>query len=98
MQADRVIRRSPLFLRNLDYGFGPFSMTDDGEQRPQGAPDYKVYRAKRGIFSRLKGGDVPRSDDADAGAAAGGGAGIGGGGRRPGGPEGPGGPGGPGGP
>ena len=44
-------------------------MADDGEQRPQGAPDYKVYRAKRGIFSRLKGGDVPRSDDADAGAA-----------------------------
>jgi LCP family protein required for cell wall assembly len=50
-------------------------MPDDGEQRPQGPPDdqperlpqgrpdYKVYRSKRGIFSRLKGGgDVPRSD------------------------------------
>jgi LCP family protein required for cell wall assembly len=58
-------------------------MADDGEQRPQGAPDYKVYRSKRGIFSRLKGGDVPRSGDADAGAAAGG-AGVGGGGRPPG--------------
>src|SRR5215475_12217903 len=66
MQADRVIRRSPLFLRNLDYGFGPFSMADDGEQRPQGAPDYKVYRSKRGIFSRLKGGDVPKSGDDEA--------------------------------
>jgi LCP family protein required for cell wall assembly len=54
-------------------------MADDGEQRPQGAPDYKVYRSKRGIFSRLKGGDVPRSEDADPGAgAAGGGAGAGG--------------------
>jgi LCP family protein required for cell wall assembly len=39
-------------------------MADDGEQRPQGAPDYKVYRSKRGIFSRLKGGDVPKSDGA----------------------------------
>ena len=46
-------------------------MPDDGEQRPQGPPDerpegqpdYKVYRSRRGIFSRLKrGGDVPRSD------------------------------------
>src|SRR6185437_11583237 len=63
--------------------FRTLFMADDGEQRPQGAPDYKVYRAKRGIFSRLKGGDVPRSEDADQGAA-GGGAGVGGG--RPGGP------------
>jgi LCP family protein required for cell wall assembly len=42
------------------------------EQPPQGQPDYKVYRSKRGIFSRLKGGgDVPRSDSAppEAGAA-----------------------------
>jgi LCP family protein required for cell wall assembly len=39
-------------------------MADDGEQRPQGAPDYKVYRSKRGIFSRLKGGDVPKPDEA----------------------------------
>jgi LCP family protein required for cell wall assembly len=54
----------------------------DDEQRPQGPPeqqppeqpDYKVYRSRRGIFSRLKGsGDVPRSEsppgprkDADA--------------------------------
>ena len=63
-------------------------MADDGEQRPQGAPDYKVYRSKRGIFSRLKGGDVPRSEDADPGAAGGGG-GVGGGSGRPGGPGAP---------
>jgi LCP family protein required for cell wall assembly len=56
-------------------------MADDGEQRPQGAPDYKVYRSKRGIFSRLKGGDVPKSDD-----AAGAGRGLGG---VPGGPGAP---------
>jgi LCP family protein required for cell wall assembly len=46
-------------------------MPDDAEKRPQGPPDerpegqpdYKVYRSRRGIFSRLKGGgDVPRSD------------------------------------
>ncbi len=46
-------------------------MPDDDEQRPQGPsnerpegqPDYKVYRSRRGIFSRLKGGgDVPRPD------------------------------------
>jgi LCP family protein required for cell wall assembly len=64
-------------------------MADDGEQRPQGAPDYKVYRSKRGIFSRLKGGDVPRSEDADPGAAAGAGSGVDGGSGRPGGPGGP---------
>jgi LCP family protein required for cell wall assembly len=60
-------------------------MPDDGEQRPQeppeerpqGAPDYKVYRSKRGIFSRLKGRDVPKSDDAGAAGGAGGGSGGG---------------------
>jgi LCP family protein required for cell wall assembly len=75
-------------------------MPDDGEKRPQGPsegrpegqPDYKVYRSKRGVFSRLKGGgDAPRSEEprADAGGA---GAGIGGGGDsgRPGGPDEPG--------
>jgi LCP family protein required for cell wall assembly len=62
-------------------------MADDGEQRPQGAPDYKVYRAKRGIFSRLKGGDIPKSGDDEPPAAAGG-AGSGSGGW-PGGPGGP---------
>jgi len=55
-------------------------MPDDGEKRPQGPPDerpagrpdYKVYRSRRGIFSRLKGGgDVPRSDAEGAGAGAG---------------------------
>jgi LCP family protein required for cell wall assembly len=28
-------------------------MAGDGEQRPQGPPDYKVYRARRGFFSRF---------------------------------------------
>jgi LCP family protein required for cell wall assembly len=58
----------------------------DDEQRPQGPPDqqpqdqpdYKVYRSRRGIFSRLKGGgDVPRSEKPEPGAGAGAG-GIGG--------------------
>jgi LCP family protein required for cell wall assembly len=55
-------------------------MPDDGDQRPQGPPEesprekggqpeYRVYRSRRGIFSRLRrGGDVPKSDDAGAGA------------------------------
>ena len=75
-------------------------MPDDGDQRPQGPPEdspqgqggqpeYRVYRSRRGIFSRLKGGDVPKSGDAAAGAGGGRG-GSGGGGR--GGPGGPGGP------
>ena len=66
-------------------------MPDDGEQRPQGAPDYKVYRSRRGIFSRLKGGGVPKTGDDGPGAASGGsGGGAGAGGGRPGGPGGPG--------
>jgi len=64
-------------------------MPDDGDQRPQeppeqrpdGPPDYKVYRSKRGPFSRLRGGDVP-----GGGAAAGGGGGAGDRGQGPGGP------------
>jgi LCP family protein required for cell wall assembly len=44
-------------------------MPDDGDQRPQeppeqqpqGAPEYRVYRSRRGIFSRLRGSDVPKS-------------------------------------
>ena len=41
----------------------PDDTPNDGEQRPQGAPDYKVYRSRRGLFSRLRGGagEVPRS-------------------------------------
>lgn len=35
----------------------PF-MPDDGEQRPSGPPDYKVYRSRRSIFSRLKSADL----------------------------------------
>jgi len=37
-------------------------MTPDGEQRPpeppDNQPDYKVYRSRRGLFSRLKGADL----------------------------------------
>ncbi len=33
-------------------------MPDDGEQRPSGPPDYKVYRSRRGVFSRLKSADL----------------------------------------
>jgi LCP family protein required for cell wall assembly len=48
-------------------------MPDDGDQRPQeppeqrpsGEPEYRVYRSRRGIFSRLKGSDVPKSDADD---------------------------------
>jgi LCP family protein required for cell wall assembly len=53
-------------------------------ERPDGQPDYKVYRSRRGIFSRLKGGDLPRSGEAEPGAG-----GIGGGARGPGDPGSP---------
>jgi LCP family protein required for cell wall assembly len=37
-------------------------MTPDGEQRPpqppENQPDYKVYRSRRGLFSRFKGADL----------------------------------------
>ncbi|MEX2449164.1 MAG: LCP family protein [Solirubrobacterales bacterium] len=33
-------------------------MGNDDEQRPQGPPDYKVYRARRGLFSRLRKPDL----------------------------------------
>jgi LCP family protein required for cell wall assembly len=33
-------------------------MPDDGEQRPSGPPDYKVYRSRRSLSSRLKSADL----------------------------------------
>jgi len=33
-------------------------MGNDDEQRPQGPPDYKVYRSRRGLFSRLRKPDL----------------------------------------
>lgn len=33
-------------------------MPDDGEQRPQGPPDYKVYRSRRGLLSRFRPPDL----------------------------------------
>lgn len=35
-------------------------MPDDGEQRPSGPPDYKVYRSRKGPLSRLKAPDLSR--------------------------------------
>ena len=54
------------------------------EERPDGQPEYKVYRSRRGIFSRLKGGDLPRPEGAEPGAG-----GAGGGAGGPGGPGSP---------
>ena len=36
----------------------PF-MADNGEQQPNGPPDYKVFRSRRGILSRLRKPEVP---------------------------------------
>ena len=33
-------------------------MPDDGEQRPSGPPDYKVYRSRKGLFSRFRRPDL----------------------------------------
>jgi LCP family protein required for cell wall assembly len=33
-------------------------MPDSGEQRPSGPPDYKVYRSRKGLFSRLREADL----------------------------------------
>jgi LCP family protein required for cell wall assembly len=33
-------------------------MPDDGEQRPSGPPDYKVYRSRKGLFARLRSADL----------------------------------------
>jgi LCP family protein required for cell wall assembly len=35
----------------------PF-MPESGEQRPSGPPDYKVYKSRKGIFSRLRSADL----------------------------------------
>jgi LCP family protein required for cell wall assembly len=64
---------------------------EDRPERPSGQPEYRVYRARRGIFSRLRGNDVPRSEDAAGGAgAAGAGSGRGAEGGRGGAPDEPG--------
>src|SRR5215218_3289172 len=33
-------------------------MAPDGDQRPPEPPDYKIYRSRKGLFSRLKGADL----------------------------------------
>ncbi|MBK5219355.1 MAG: LCP family protein [Thermoleophilia bacterium] len=35
-------------------------MPDDGEQRPSGPPDYKVYRSRKGLLSRLRSPDLSK--------------------------------------
>jgi LCP family protein required for cell wall assembly len=37
----------------------PDDGAENGEQQPSGPPDYKVFRQRRGIFSRLRKPDVP---------------------------------------
>ncbi len=43
-------------------------MAGNGEQRPQGPPDYKVYKARRGIFSRLRKPELPSLRERGSGA------------------------------
>ncbi len=38
-------------------------MPDDGEQRPSGPPDYKVYRSRKSLLSRLRSPDLSRLRD-----------------------------------
>jgi LCP family protein required for cell wall assembly len=38
-------------------------MPDDGEQRPSGPPDYKVYRSRRSLISRLRKPDLSNLRD-----------------------------------
>jgi len=33
-------------------------MPDDGEQRPEGSPEYNVYRSRRGVLARLRSADL----------------------------------------
>src|SRR5262245_2958462 len=33
-------------------------MADNGEQQPSGPPEYKVYRSRRGLMSRLRAPDL----------------------------------------
>lgn len=40
-------------------------MPDDGSQRPEGPPEYNVYRSRKGIFSRLGSTDLSRPKDGE---------------------------------
>jgi len=33
-------------------------MASNGEQQPSGPPEYKVYRSRKGLFSRLRSADL----------------------------------------
>jgi LCP family protein required for cell wall assembly len=44
-------------------------MPANGEQRPPGPPDYKVYRARRGLLSRFRKPDLSSLRERDGGAA-----------------------------
>jgi LCP family protein required for cell wall assembly len=41
----------------------PDDGAENGEQQPSGPPDYKVFRQRRGLFSRLRRPDVPSLRD-----------------------------------
>src|SRR6186713_3296577 len=41
----------------------PDDGAENGEQQPSGPPDYKVFRQRRGVFSRLRKPDVPSLRD-----------------------------------
>lgn len=58
----------------MGYGSCPF-MPDDGEQRPQGPPEYYVYRSRRGLFSRLRSADLSRPKGGEKQPSEGGGGG-----------------------
>ena len=49
-----AFRRHRIVPRMISSPFMP----DDGEQRPSGPPDYKVYRSRRSLSSRLKSPDL----------------------------------------
>src|SRR3954454_6207699 len=46
-------------------------MPENGEQQPSGQPDYKVYRSRRGIFSRFRGPDLGGLGEGEKGSSKG---------------------------
>jgi LCP family protein required for cell wall assembly len=50
-------------------------MPDDGAQRPEKLPEYKVYRSRRGLLSRLRSADPSLSKDSQKQSSEGGGSG-----------------------
>lgn len=50
-------------------------MPDDDSQRPEGSPEYNVYRSRKGLFSRLRSADLPRPGRGEKQTSEGGGGG-----------------------